>query len=115
MRVVSAALILSFVMGCNLLNQNKDKEGICVHSTTITTKTGSCAGSNASQRIATYCTDEKKEGDCKNLSVGCASTTLTEYEDATIYYEDKKCDSSGYTQSCPANSSYKVSTTAFCP
>lgn len=115
MRFLIAACLIMTLGGCNLLNQKSDKPGICIHSTTITQKTGSCAGGNASQRIATYCTDEKKEADCKNLSVGCASTTLTDYDDTIIWYDNKKCDENAYTSSCPNNLTYKVSNTAFCP
>lgn len=116
MRIALLAVVLICISSCNNLNQKNDKPGVCIHSTTITTKTGSCAGTQASQRIATYCTNENNESDCKNNSVGCASTTLTEYDDTIIFYADKKCDSSGYTLACPNNSSYKVAeSTSFCP
>lgn len=116
MRIPILIAALATCAGCNLIDQKNNKPGVCIHSTTITTKTGSCAGTQASQRIATYCTDENNESDCKNNSVGCASTTLTEHDDTIIFYADKKCDSSGYTLSCPNNSNYKVAdSTTFCP
>jgi hypothetical protein len=114
MRIVFAIAVL-FLTGCNNLKKDDSKPTVCIHSTTITTKTPSCAGTNASQRIATYCTDESSKDACKNLSVDCTTSSLTIYDDTIITYEDKKCETSGYTLSCTKDPSFKVSDLNFCP
>lgn len=115
MRLVFTGVIVCSLFACANLKKDEGRPTVCIHSTTITVKTPTCGGSNASQRIATYCTDESSKDACKNLSVDCKSTTLTIYDDSIITYEDKKCDSSGYALTCPNNSNYKVSDTQFCP
>ncbi len=112
---IAFCLALLLIAGCNNMKKDDSKPTVCIHSTTITVKTPTCGGGNASQRIATYCTDESSKDACKNLSVDCTSTSLTIYDDTIIAYEDKKCESSGYTLTCSNNSKYKVSDTAFCP
>jgi hypothetical protein len=115
MRALSLILIAAICAYCNTKDEQQDLSGICVHSTTKTTRTGSCGGATASTTVYTYCTDEKKEADCKNLSSACSGAAFASYDDTIIFYQAKKCDTSGYIVTCPGNSSYKVSDTSFCP
>ena len=96
------------------------KAGICIHGMTITPKGASCGTCTSSCGIqyATYCTNEKRSDDCKNASAVCNSSMSQprDYDDVITYYDGgKKCDTSGYTKTCPGNSSYYVSDTSFCP
>jgi hypothetical protein len=93
----------------------KAQEGICIHSYVVTPRTGSCSGPTGSSVVYTFCSDENKSSDCKNLSAACTAGNLYDIDDTIIYYDGgKRCDANGYTVTC-SNPKYKASTLAYCP
>ncbi|MFO1469934.1 MAG: hypothetical protein U1F27_02690 [Turneriella sp.] len=122
---LAALAIFSFVFaGCTVQDDEAKKSGICIHGTSMTPKATDCTtcaappAANCDNKYYTYCTNEKKSDNCKNLSAICntSMTTKGDYDDVITYYDgNKKCDTSGYTLTCPGNSSYFVSDLTFCP
>lgn len=115
--LVSVAAILS---GCVMEDDEAKKSGICIHGMSRTPKDPGCltCSTNCNIEYFTYCTDEKKSDDCKNMSAVCytSMTKLGDYDDVITYYDgNKKCNTSGYTLTCPGNSKYLVSDITFCP
>ena len=102
--------------GCALLDDDpKKKEGICIHSLVITPKPSGCAGASGSSTVYTFCSDERKSEDCQNLSAACTAGNLNESDDTIIFYDGgKRCDTSGYTETC-SNPKYKASAAVYCP
>jgi hypothetical protein len=115
LRYVFAAALL-VVGSCNLNKDDDENAGICVHSTTKQPKLANCTIDTGLSNVYTYCTDEKIEKDCKNLSAACSNpSSLAEYNDTIVWYKGKKCAESGYTETCASNSLYKASNQTFCP
>jgi len=108
-------VILLVVGSCNLNKDDDETFGICVHSTTKQPKLANCTTDTGLSNVYTYCTDEKIEKDCKNLSAECSASSLATYDDTIVWYKGKKCAESGYTETCTSNSLYKVSNQTFCP
>lgn len=115
--MVRSALLalLIFAASCNLNKDDEENFGICVHSTTKQPKNTGCLTDNGGSSVYTYCTDEKIEKDCKNLSAECSASSLATYDDTIVWYKGKKCGESGYTETCTGNSNYKASNQTFCP
>jgi len=91
------------------------QEGICIHSYVVTPRTGSCSGPTGSSVVYTFCSDENKSSDCKNLSAACTAGNLNDIDDTIIFYDGgKRCDTSGYTVTC-SNTRYKAADAAYCP
>lgn len=115
LRYVFAGLLL-FVGSCALTKDDDETSGICVHSTTKQPKLANCLTDTGISSVYTYCSDEKIEKDCKNLSAACSSpTSQATYDDTIVFYKGKKCAESGYTETCTSNSLYKASNQTFCP
>lgn len=123
MRWALLVSVMAFLSGCVNEDDEAKKSGICIHGTTMTPKAAGCAACTGGSptcdnKYYTYCTDEKKSDDCKNLSATCTTTmsTLGDYDDVITYYDgNKKCNTSGYTLACPGNAKYLVSDLTFCP
>lgn len=112
------ALIASLILAasCNMNKDDDETFGICVHSTTKQPKQTDCTTDNGGSTVYTYCTDEKIEKDCKNLSASCSNpSSLATYDDTIVWYKGKKCAENGYTETCTNNSNYKASNQTFCP
>lgn len=119
LRVLAAAIIAIALTGCANEDEEAKKAGICIHGTTVTTKganCSACAGTCATQYY-TYCTDEKKADDCKNLSAACSTAAGDkEYDDVITFYDGgKKCNTNGYTVACSSNPKYFAADAAYCP
>ena len=123
MRWAVLLIVAAIFSGCVAQDDEAKKSGICIHGTTMTPKAAGCGTCSAGSptcdtKYYTYCTDEKKSDDCKNLSAVCTAsmTTPGNYDDVITYYDgNKKCSTSGYTLTCPGNSKYLVSDLSFCP
>ncbi|MCS6971696.1 MAG: hypothetical protein NZL89_01600 [Leptospiraceae bacterium] len=99
----------------------KKKGGICIHAVVATPKAsncGPCTGGSPTCDIKyyTYCSNENRAEDCTEYDASCNATMdfKADYNDTIAYYDDKSCETEGYTITCP-NPRYKAAAPEHCP